>query len=241
MSHVRLHFGMVAMSVAVVVVACAPARDASVPLAGDKCANYNGGSKKLQGDARKNAKRAREIAYEVRGQVLQVAPSPDGRLLLIPTCDVRKLKKKDLKEGRFVGILTGPGTAPDYSDVPNDVVYWWVFGTDTVVNGATTLVHHSQFVSLRSPTGSIVERATIVCPDHRDRDFPVDSVAWHDDTCPSPSAPHSVMRIGDNPWFGCTRGCCYSTKLQLLTDSLPADTTRADSARTDTTRRDTTP
>ncbi len=194
---------------------CVSARSSSTrSTAGNKCADHTDGGwfkKGLEGDVRSDIPRARRIARQIDGVISQgkVHGESGGKTVtLLPTCKARKLSEKDLKKGRFIGVLTGEGTSPRFSDRPGDIVYWWVFGEDSILpGGEDTVVHRSRFLSLNSTSTDPVKDAPfIVCRDRNAEELPVDTVDWHGDSCGSALNPLT----SHNPWFGCKLGCCYS-------------------------------
>jgi hypothetical protein len=161
------------------------------------------------------------------------------RYTMYPTCKNQEFTTGDLVDGRFVGVLViSDDSDRNFSRTKNsDTVGWWVYGQHEA-DGRIRL--YSQFLSLTVPDDPVMTQFFDACP--KSGTWREETAGWHGEVCEESAMSEMVApRIGDNPWFGCTRGCCYSTKLQRLTDSLPADTSRADTTRRDTTRRDTTP
>ena len=209
-------------------------RDGGPP---DKCAEFNGHfGQRLKGSLHGQRERAREVAARLR-QEGSPATLPNEGVTLTPICRNTLLDDGELREGRFVGVITGPGTAPRFSSIPNDTVLWWVFGeTVKKPNGQDTLILHSQFLSTEAtPDVEYLKSALTVSCEADRTGFPDDTVSWHEDACPAPAGVHTLMArlIGDRPWFGCTRGCCYAAvqPLQATTDSLGGDSLARDTTR----------
>lgn len=116
----------------------------------------------------------------------------------------------ELVDGRFIGILEVKAD-PDHRFSranDDDVVAWWVFGT---VDADKKIQLQSEFVSL---SGAAIDEAIISAPfewcpqDHR---WDEETGGWHKGDCSAHPAPLSDAPTGgDNPWFGCKLGCCYS-------------------------------
>lgn len=180
----------------------------------NKCADYNDGKwligGGLKGDITADLDRARAIARQIDGVVSRGKPHTDPRnreIRLVPTCEVRKLDRKDLKNGRFVAVLTGEGTAR-FSRVPNDIVYVWVFGRDSILpSKKDTVVHYSQFLPLIDSSTPIEKTRFYVCYKSGHKEYKVDSVAWHHGSC-DPVVGQALT--SHNPWFGCKLGCCFA-------------------------------
>lgn len=230
-------------------VACEPVQRAGPP---DKCARYNGGLfSRLKGNLHGQQAKARAIARRMRA-VGQGVAHPSQPLTLTAICENHELDNNHLREGRFVGILTGPGTAPEYSRIANDTVLWWVFGeVIELPNGQDTVVHYSQFLSLGAQPGTpyTVTMALRVCPTDTRGGERQERVDWHEAVCDtsathmpgtqaartqngSPQPQPLTVRRGDRPWFGCTRGCCFAQVIADTeggsepTDPAPRDTSR---------------
>lgn len=168
----------------------------------------------------------------VRAKAIGVEPAgnwekhPDATVAIQPMCESHLKDKNALRQGQFVARLMLFDTQTPYSKLRTDVVYWWVFER----NGALV----SQFFSMSQTDEviAIVESPFIEC----DGTKPTTEIAgWHGDGClpGDPRRADGRPLDGDNPWFGCTLGCCYSVVV---------DTDRVrDTTRTDTAGRDTTP
>lgn len=180
---------------------------------GDKCADYNGPFyRSLKQSLLGKRDRAREVALRIHGmQELGKDHMEEGQSVrLSPFCENHELDRGDLKSGRFVGILTGPGTRPRFSVISNDIVAWWVFGESVKTpSGNDTTIWHSQFLSLTAPTDSVYLKShlLIVCEDSNGRNGE-EEVSWHEGDC---GDVHTLS--GDKPWFGCKLGCCFSAML----------------------------
>lgn len=225
-------------TVLMLLLAAACQRAGLPPGAADKCADYTGGfgshlSGTLHGErdlARRISRRLR--ALDALGQDRREQTGDSVRL--IPICDHHRLSERKLKNGRFVAVLTGPGTTPRFSPVANDTVLWWVYGEDLeTASGRDTTIWHSEFLSLHASASApyITTARLQICPSGGRPSQ--EAVYWHDGSCHMAAAGGS-RPAGDRPWFGCTRGCCFaampsldSERGSLPTDSLPRDTTQS--------------
>lgn len=221
--------------------ACEPADLASRPP--DKCAKFNGSfGNQVKGSLMGKQARGRAIARRMK-TAGQSVTHPSLQVTLTPICENNQLDNQQLEEGRFVGILTGPGTAPRFSRIPDDTVFWWVFGEKIrLPNGRDTVLYYSEFFSVTAPPGTpytILVPLQVCSNESRDGER-AEKVDWHSGVCDTTAAHmQGEARLGDRPWFGCTRGCCFAQMTRvdseggsLPTDTLPRDTTR----RRDTTR-----
>lgn len=187
-------------------------------LMGRECAGYNGNGQ-LSGSLHGKRDLARRIAMRLRaldslGRIHVGAAGDTVRL--IPICENHKLSDNQLQRGRFVGVLTGPGTAPEYSTMPNDTVFWWIYGERMREPGRDTIVWHSEYLSMRSDAGTPYTKAAHlrICEGERPRreEERSEEVEWHADSCHVDSGGGIALLSGDRPWFGCTRGCCYAAR-----------------------------
>lgn len=190
----------------------------SVNLAsGDECANYNGPFyRSLRKSLLGRRDRARKVARKIQDmQELGKDHTESGQsVLLTPICESNDLDRGDLKSGRFVGLLTGPGTYPRFSVIRDDTVAWWVFGESVKTQmGDDTTIWHSQFLSLKAPADSAYLKSDLlmVCanPAVEKDGHPQEEVRWHAGKCDE--VEHTAR--GDKPWFGCKLGCCFSAML----------------------------
>ena len=184
-------------------------------LQGDQCADYTGGGgASLSGTLHGQRDRARRVAARLRGLDDLGADYPDpggSSVRLIPICENHRLRENQLERGRFVAALTGPGTAPRFSSMPNDTVLWWIYGERMHTKaGEDTLVWHSEFLSMRSDPGApyLIATHTRICDGTPPEDR--EAVSWHADSCHVDDGGRVMLLSGDRPWFGCTRGCCYA-------------------------------
>jgi len=160
------------------------------------------------------------------------------RYTLYPTCKSHQFTDGELVDGRFVALLRIDND-PDrrFSKVAdNDVVAWWVYGIRQA-DGSIELV--SQFASLAATTEQdfVVTLPFVRC--NKTGYWDEEEAGWHGSECESEDSAMVRPPGGDNPWFGCTRGCCYSvgpSDPAIPKDSLPADTLPRDTTRRDTTR-----
>lgn len=184
----------------------------------------------LSGDLEPQVDEARRVA---RRMSLAGAPAlrldPGGAIVAItPLCESNRVTKgNQLARGHFVAQIVFVGSVPRFSGVADDTVYWWVYRPD----GGTQFV--SQFLSLRASTDAVTSEEFRTCPpgdETPDTPPPMERSGWHPSTCSSMLLADSMhMLTGDNPWFGCTRGCCYSV------GPIPGDTTRTDTIPPGTT------
>lgn len=225
---------VVALCTAAALGACA------VDRAGDAATMRNCNPGNLSGNLETQVAEARRVASRMS---LAGAPAlrldPGGAIVAItPLCESHRVTKgNQLARGHFVAQIVFAGSMPRFSGVADDTVYWWVYRPD----GSTQLV--SQFLSLGASTDAVRSEEFRTCPpgdDTPDSEPPLERGGWHPSTCDSRMLADSMHTLrGDNPWFGCTRGCCYSVGPSDPTtprDSLPADTLRPDTTRRDTTR-----
>ena len=207
---------------AALIVGCGPTQRStddipSAPLlAGPECAGYNGNGR-LSGTLHGQRDLARRVAAQLRALDAlgeSYAGAAGDSVRLIPICENHRLNDNQLERGRFVAVFTGPGTAPDYSAVANDTVFWWIYGERLSTSaGGDTLVWHSEFLSMRSDAATPYTKTTHLrsCegePPTREEE----RVFWHADSCHVDSGGRIALVSGDRPWFGCTRGCCYAAK-----------------------------
>jgi hypothetical protein len=134
---------------------------------------------------------------------------PDPLYTIKPACRNHDFTVGELVDGRFIGLIETDGdTAHRFSRTPNDYVAWWVFGT---VDDGGNIQLQSEFVSL---TAAANDDAIIRAPFKwctKDEDWDEETGGWHSDDCSAHPAPAmEAPRGGDNPWFGCKLGCCYS-------------------------------
>jgi hypothetical protein len=192
-----------------------PEADVGGPLLrGDQCADYTGGGgASLSGTLHGQRDRARRVAARLRGldDLGANHTEPGGNTVrLIPICENHRLRDNQLQRGRFVAALTGPGTAPRFSSMPNDTVLWWVYGERMQTGaGADTLVWHSEFLSMGSDAAAsyLVATHMEICDGTPPEDR--EAVSWHADSCHVDEDGRVMLLSGSRPWFGCTRGCCY--------------------------------
>lgn len=161
-------------------------------------------------------------------KVLEAAGSmtPDGswvpdsgrKIAIQPLCESSRKDPAALRKGAFVARIMIFGEQTSLSDRTMDVVYWWVVKRDTLVV--------SQFVSTTEPDSAkaIKTLQFIDCDDKAAATK--DTTGWHGDSCHSMGGggkPGPLNGEGDNPWFGCTRGCCYAVGGggPVPTDSIP--------------------
>lgn len=137
-------------------------------------------------------------------------PGPNPLYTIKPACKNHDFTVGELVDGRFIGIIEVKGdTAHRFSRTDDDdVVAWWVFGT---VDPVGSIRLQSEFVSL---SAAATDEAIISAPFKwctKEEDWNEESGGWHLGDCSL--HPISVMDVpegGDNPWFGCKLGCCYS-------------------------------
>src|SRR5690606_39171321 len=96
---------------------------------------------------------ARRVAMRLRALDslgLSHAGATGDTVRLIPICENHTLNDNQLERGRFVAVFTGAGTAPDYSAMANDTVFWWIYGERLSTSDGDTVVWHSEFLSMSS-------------------------------------------------------------------------------------------
>lgn len=145
---------------------------------------------------------------------------PSRAMAIQPLCESRNKNAQQLARGAFVArILILEATSP-FSRMKTDLVYWWVYQE----NG----VEKSQFVSTTDTVAAdaIIDMQFRDCPDESGVDK--DSTGWHGAGCHSAAQQMATLQNGgDNPWFACTRGCCYAVgggplrPTDSLRDTLP--------------------
>lgn len=130
------------------------------------------------------------------------------RYTLIPTCKNHEYTLGELVNGRFIGvIIVRDDPTHRFSRTRrDDHVAWWVFGAfDTT--GAIQL--QSQFVSLTAENDALISKRFTWC--NKLADWTEETAGWHGPNCMSHAADDMTAATrGDNPWFGCKLGCCYS-------------------------------
>lgn len=170
----------------------------------------------------------------------KAAPKVDGerRYTLIPTCKNHEFTTGELVDGRFVALLRIENDPDNRFSTAgaSDTVAWWIYGV-TQDDGTIRLV--SQFASLTASSDDafLLEWDFIQCDDSEP--WKTEEAGWHGSSCNHGTRATARPLDGDNPWFGCTRGCCYSVgpgrPPETADDTLPSDTLRPDRPR-DTTR-----
>lgn len=158
------------------------------------------------------------------------ADSGGARITIAPTCGSHAFRAGDLARGQFVARLTIDGMAPRFSRFENDTVYWWVYLDLT----SGRPVFHSEFLSTRATTdapGAYLRRGDFVirCKPRADRPR-AEQAGWepvHEaEACPPDEAAMRLLQPavadsgtqgggGTAPWFGCTLGCCQSSRFFL--------------------------
>lgn len=119
-----------------------------------------------------------------------------------PLCESHKKNEPELRRGEFVARLMIVGESTPYSGLTTDMVYMWVFREGSG--------DFAQFVSMTNPdAGNAIKTyalhsCTMTTPNEEE------VADWHEGVCSAHSETGGRPRGGDNPWFGCTRGCCYA-------------------------------
>jgi hypothetical protein len=176
--------------------------------------------------AQREARRVR-----VSGDGVARRDSAGALITIVPACGSHAFRAEDLARGQFVARLTIDGSAPRFSRVENDTVYWWVYLDLT----SGVPVYHSQFLSTRAQEDGdrvYLRRADFVIRCQPEGERPrVEQAGWEPEhepqACPASDAqlrflaPAAVQPTGltlaggDSPWFGCILGCCQSTRFFL--------------------------
>ena len=137
-------------------------------------------------------------------------PGPGSLYTIKPACQNHDFTLGELVHGRFIGIIevkADPNHRFSRANV-DDVVAWWVFGT---VDADKKIRLQSEFVSLG---GAAIDEAIISAPFDwcpKNDDWKEETGGWHSNDCSAHPAPlMDPPSGGDNPWFGCKLGCCYS-------------------------------
>lgn len=174
--------------------------------------------------AQREARRVRVV-----GDGVARVDSGGGNVTISPACGSHAFRAEDLARGQFVARLAIDGRAPRFSRFENDTVYWWVYLDLT--SGRPVL--HSQYLSTAATSDagrSYLRRADFVirCKPAGERPR-TEVAAWespHDaEACPETDEQmRMLMRAqldsgtqggGSSPWFGCTLGCCQSSRFFL--------------------------
>ena len=157
--------------------------------------------------------------------------SAGGEVVITPACGSHAFRAEDLARGQFVARLTINGSAPRFSRFANDTVYWWVYLDLT----SGMPVFHSEFLSTAATSDTVrsyVRRADFVIRCKAEDARPKTEIAgWEvvheSEACPvtdqqarfipRPFAQDSGTAGGGGtaPWFGCTLGCCQSSRFFL--------------------------
>lgn len=118
-----------------------------------------------------------------------------------PLCESHKKSEQDLGNGQFVARMMIVGESTPYSKLTTDMVYMWVFE-----RAGQKIV---QFVSMTNPNhdDALVPFTWTWCTATPPTEEQAD---WHEGVCSAHTETGGRPRGGDNPWFGCTRGCCYA-------------------------------
>jgi hypothetical protein len=176
--------------------------------------------------AQREARRVR-----VSGDGAAHRDSAGGLVTIVPACGSHAFRAEDLARGQFVARLTIDGRAPRFSRFESDTVYWWVYLDLT----SGVPVFHSQFLSTaaRADTGrAYLRRADFVIRCQPEAQRPrAERAAWEPVHGPQACEPADAqLRFmaqptaldsgtqgsgGTSPWFGCTLGCCQSSRFFL--------------------------
>jgi hypothetical protein len=175
--------------------------------------------------AQREARRVR-----VSGDGVARRDSAGGLVTIVPTCGSHAFRAEDLSRGQFVARLTINGQAPRFSRFENDTVYWWVYLDLT----SGVPVFHSQFLSAaaQSDTGrAYLRRGDFVIRCQPEAQRPRAELAgWEPvhgpQACERTDAQMRFLQPtaldsgtqgsgGTSPWFGCTLGCCQSSRFFL--------------------------
>lgn len=145
----------------------------------------------------------------VRAKAIGVDPAgdwhkhPSAAVAIQPMCESHEKDASALRRGQFVARLMLLDTQRPYSKLRTDIVYWWVFER----NGALV----SQFFSMSQTDedSAIVEFPFTQCAGTEPK---TEIAGWHGGACLQMDSLMADGRPppGDNPWFGCKLGCCYS-------------------------------